>query len=322
MDMLINTGVLAATIRIATPLALASLGCLLCQRAGIVNLALEGFMLVGAFTSIVTVIYCGGNVWIGMLGGMAGGLLISVLFGLSVIKFRANQIMSGIAINLLGTGVTSYLLRAIFDLQGSIRATNITKLDPIKIPILEHIPVIGPAINSQSIVTYFAIVMVFVFYIVLFKTEYGLNIRSIGESEDAACTAGIKITKIKWSVVLISGLLCGLAGAFLSTTIVSEFSQSMIHGRGFNAFTAVVFGGAHPIAVWLVTLLFGYADAVGIQIELIGTGIPPSIVKMFPFILAIIALVISSGTAKYKGKGGVLKKYFSDSKQKRINKGN
>lgn len=310
MDMLINSGVLASTIRIATPLTLAAIGCLLCQRAGIVNLALEGFMLVGAFASITTVIFCGGNVWIGMIGGMVGGLLISILFGLSIIKFKANQIISGIAINMLGVGVTSYLLRAIFDLQGSIRAKEIVKLNPIKIPMLEHIPVIGPALNSQSIVTYFAIVMIFVIYIILFKTEYGLNVRSIGESEDAARTAGIKITKIKWSVVLISGILCGLAGAYISTTIVSEFSQNMIQGRGFNAFTAVVFGNAHPIAVWLVTLLFGYADAVGIQIELLGTGIPPSIVKMFPFMLAIIALTISSSALKFKKKSSILKTLF------------
>lgn len=304
LELLLNESVLSSMLRIATPLTLAALGCLLCQRAGIFNLAIEGFMLFGAFFGIVGVMFFNGNVWVGLLTAMIAGGIISLLFGLVIINFNANQIISGIAINLLCLGLTTYLLRAIFDVQGSIRALDIQKLSPVHIPGLDAIPVIGPALNNQSIVTYLSFVLVIMIQIFLFKTRPGLNIRAVGESEDAAKTAGVSPAKVKWFVVIFSGILCGLAGAYLSTTIVSEFSENMVQGRGFNAFTAVVFGNAHPIAVWLVTLLFGIADAAGIQIELLGTGIPPSIVKMFPFLLAIVALTISSGTQKYKKRRG------------------
>jgi simple sugar transport system permease protein len=304
MDILINSTVFASMLRIATPLTLAAIGCLLCLRAGVVNFAMEGFMLMGAFVSVAAVIYSNGNVWIGFLFAMISGGLMSALFALSVVNFKANQIISGIAINMLSSGLTTYLVRTIFHVQGTIRAEPINKLKLINIPFLEQIPVIGGALNKHTIITYLAIVLVVITYIILFKTEFGLNIRAQGESEDAVRTAGINPKRIQWGVILISGALSGLAGAYLSTVIVSSFTIDMIQGRGFNTFTAVVFGNSHPIAVWLVTLLFGYADAVGIQIELLGTGISPSIIKMFPYVLAIVALTISSFTSMNRNNGG------------------
>ncbi len=296
MENLFNFSVLSSMLRIATPLTIAAIGCLLCQRAGIVNFAMEGFMLMGAFVGVAAVIYSNGNVWIGYLFALLSGALLSALFALAVVNFKANQIISGIAINLLSSGLTTYLVRTIFHVQGTITADNIQKLQPIHFPLLDQIPVIGKALNSQTIIVYMAIAAIIITNLVLFKTEVGLNIRSQGESEDAVKTAGLNPRKIQWGVILVSGALSGIAGAYLSTTIVSSFTIDMIQGRGFNTFTAVVFGNSHPIAVWLVTLLFGYADAVGIQIELMDIGISPSIVKMFPYILAIIALTISSGT--------------------------
>ena len=311
MDILINSSVFASMLRIATPLTLAAIGCLLCLRAGVVNFAMEGFMLVGSFVSIAAVIYSNGNVWIGFLFAMIAGGLMSALFALSVVNFKANQIISGIAINLLCSGLTTYLVRTVFHVLGILRPEHIQKLTLLNIPYLDKIPVIGKALNHHTIITYLAIVLIIVTYFVLFKTEFGLNIRAQGESEDAVRTAGINPKKVQWGVILISGALSGLAGAFLSTVIVSSFTIDMIQGRGFNTFTAVVFGGSHPIAVWLVTLLFGYADAVGIQIELLGTGISPAIVKMFPYLLAIIALTISSASSMNKniGKPNHLKQF-------------
>ena len=304
MDILINSSALASMLRISTPLTLAAIGCLLCQRAGITNLAMEGFMLMGSFIGVAAAIYSDGNVWIGMFFAMVSGTLLSALFAVSVVNLRANQIISGIAINLLSQGLTTFLLRTIFHVQGMISADTLKKLQPIHIPFLDYIPIIGHALNSQTLLTYVSIILIFITYFILFRTEYGLNIRAVGESDEAARTAGINPLNIQWSVILISGALSGLAGAYLSTTIVSSFTINMIQGRGFNAFTAVVFGNAHPIAVWLVTLLFGYADAIGIQIELLGTKISPSIIQMFPYALAIIALSISSGTQKYKNVRG------------------
>ncbi len=325
MDILFNSSVFASMLRIATPLTLAAIGCLLCLRAGVVNFAMEGFMLVGAFVSIAAVIYSDGNVWIGFLFAMIGGGLMSALFALSVVNFKANQIISGIAINLLSSGLTTYLLRSVFHVLGILRPEHIQKITLLDIPYLDKIPVIGKAFNHHTIITYLAIFLIIITYFVLFKTEFGLNIRAQGESEDAVITAGINPKKVQWGVILISGALSGLAGAFLSTVIVSSFTIDMIQGRGFNTFTAVVFGNSHPIAVWLVTLLFGYADALGIQIELLGTGISPAIVKMFPYILAIVALTISSASAKNSriSKQSMYAKLFAKiTRRKRIESNN
>lgn len=308
MHVLFSSTVLASMFRIATPLTIAALGCMLCYKTGVLNLALEGIMLIGAFASVAVVIWTGGSVWLGLLSATVAGGVISLVFGLAVVRFRANHIISSIAINMLGLGMTTYLLQAIFETQGQIRPPIIDKLPLIDLPFLEKIPIIGKALNGQSPITWLAFLLMIACFVLLKKTEFGLNICAVGESEDAARTAGVSPEKIRWQVIIIAGLLCGLAGGYISTITVSEFTENMISGRGFTAFTAVVFGGAHPVFVWLVTLLLGYADAVGIQIELVGTGIPSSIVKMFPFILALVSLVIASGTQKLRASGGVLRK--------------
>lgn len=303
MDNFLNPGVWAAMLRIATPLMLAAMGGALCEKAGVFNIALEGHMLIGAFVGIAVTHYTMGNVWLGMLGAMVFGVLYSCLFGLAVVRFKANHIISSIALNMLGVGLTSFLLRAMFNVQGSVRPQAINKLAPVSIPLIRNIPYLGEILSEQSIVTYAAVLVVVLVYVLLNKTRAGLNIRSVGENVDAARTAGINPAAVQWKVILICGALCGLAGAYLSTTIVSQFSEDMVQGRGFNAFTAVAFGGANPIATGLVTLLFGYADAIGIRLELMGTAMPPSIIKMFPFVLAVVALTISSYSGKLKRMG-------------------
>lgn len=304
MNIAIISDTLASTIRIATPLLLMALGGLLCQRAGVFNIALEGFSLIGAFAAIAVVQFTGGNVWIGLLGAAVVGAVYSSLYALFVTRFKANHIIASIAMNTLAAGLTSYLLRSMFEVQGAYSPDNINKLDMIQIPVLKNIPILN-CLSGQSIMTYFAIAMVAVIYILLFRTKAGLNICAVGESEDAAKTAGVRPGLVRLQVILASGALCGLAGAYLSTISVSQFSEDMVQGRGFNAFTAFVFGNAHPAATALVSLLFGFADAIGIRIELIGMNIPPSIIKMFPYILAIVALAISSYTMKLKVKGVV-----------------
>lgn len=302
MSIAVISDTLASMIRIATPLMLMALGGLLCQRAGVFNIALEGFSLVGAFAAVAVVQMTGGNVYAGLVGAALIGAVYSALFAVFVTKFKADNIIASIAMNTLGAGLTSYLLRAMFDVQGAYSPDKIHKLDMIQIPIIKDIPILK-CLSGQSIVTYFAILMIVVIYVMLFKTKMGLGICAVGESEDAAKTAGVRPSLVKWEVILISGALSGLAGAYLSTISVSQFSEDMIQGRGFNAFTALVFGNAHPVYSSLVTLLFGLADAVGIRIELVGMNISPSIIKMFPFLFAILALAVSSYTTKLKLKG-------------------
>lgn len=307
MDINSITDILSSMIRIATPLTLMALGGLLCQKAGVFNIALEGFSLIGAFAGIAFVQVTGGNVYMGMLGAIICGMLFSCIYALFVTRFKANYIIASIAMNMMGLGLTSFLLRTLFQVQGRLAPDVINKLDPINIPILNNIPILS-SLSGQSIVTYVTILLVVIVYIVLFKTKAGLSICAVGESEDAATTAGIKPNKVRWKVILISGALCGLAGAYLSTVIVSQFSENMVAGRGFNAFTAFAFGNAHPIWTTLVTLLFGIAEAIGIRIELAGMNISPSIIKMFPYVLAIIALTVSSYTNKLKLSGAVGRK--------------
>lgn len=246
MSLAVISDTMASMIRMATPLMLMALGGLLCQRAGVFNIALEGFSLVGAFAAIAVVQFTGGSVWAGLIGAMIAGVVYSSLYALFVTKFKADYIIASIAMNMLGLGLTSYLLRTMFDVQGAYSPDTIHKLSMINIPVIKDIPILN-CLSGQSIVTYIAIALIVVIYIMLFKTKMGLSICAVGESELAAKTAGIKPNVIRWEVILISGALCGLAGAYLSTISVSQFSENMIQGRGFNAFTAFVFGGAHPV---------------------------------------------------------------------------
>lgn len=304
MSIAIITDTLASTIRMATPLLLMALGGLLCERAGVFNIALEGFSLMGAFAAVAVVQFTGGSVWAGLLGAAVVGAVYSALFALFITKFKTNHIIASLAINTLAAGATSYLLRTMFDVQGAYSPDTIRKLDMIQIPVIKNIPILS-CISGQSILTYFAIVMTILIYVMLFKTKTGLNICAVGESEDAAKTAGVRPALIRWQVTLASGALCGLAGAYLSVISVSQFSENMVQGRGFNAFTIEVFARAHPVAAAFVSLLFGFADAIGIRIELMGMKISPSIIDMFPYMLAIFALAISSYTTKRKVQGVV-----------------
>ena len=283
------TDIISASLRIATPILLAAIGGLLCFRAGVFNIGLEGLMLVGSFAGVAGVILGGGNVYVGFLVAILAGMLMAALFALASVKLNANQIVVSLAINMLAVGLTSFLLRAIFDTTGALRPETINKLTEIELPL------IGKLIGKQSIVTYFAIVAVFVVRFILRRTHLGIEIQSVGESPETALTCGIKVNRIKVAMLLVSGALCGLAGAYLSTVVVSEFTENMVAGRGFTAFTAVAFGNSNPIITFLVSLLLGFADAAGIRLEISNTGISPSIVKMFPYLLAL--LVYTLGTS-------------------------
>jgi simple sugar transport system permease protein len=290
---LFNDELLTATMRIATPLLLAALGGLLCARAGVFNIALEGKMLFGAFFAIFFVEQTG-NTWFGLVGGMAAGMVAAAVFALATVRFKADQIVAGIAINLAAIGITGFTLKVIFGVSGQYRPENLEQLQNVNIEALGAIPLIGPALNNQNPMIFIALLLVAVVQILLFHTPFGLSLRSVGENPEAARTSGVWPDRVQWSAIVLCGALCGLAGAHLSTGYVSQFTERMVNGQGFTAFTAMVFGGSHPIYTLLATLLFGFADALGIRVQLEGFGLPTSILQMFPYILAVIALTISS----------------------------
>lgn len=307
MEGIFNLDVLSAMMRIATPVMLAALGGLMCHKAGLVNIAMEGMMLLGSFGAIVFVQIFAGNVLMGYLGAVLFSTLIALLLAVVVLKFNANQIIASIAINLLAAGVTAFLLHAAFGTKGSLTPDVINKIPPVNIPFLENIPVINELFNNQYPLVYVTIIMAVVLTLLLYKTPYGLNLRSVGESESAAQTAGLNVKRIQLGAFIWSGVLCGLAGAYLSTSMVSEFTENMVQGRGFTAFTAIAFADGNPVVSSLVALLFGFAEALGIRIELAGVGLSSQIIQMFPYILALIVLTISAFVRARRRKVGIAK---------------
>lgn len=293
MENLIDAGIFSSSIRIMTPILLAALGGILCARASVFNIALEGFMLNGCFFAILVVDKIG-HPWVGLLGGILSGVLISLIYGVLVVKYNADAIVVGVGINLLALGLTTYLLKAIYGVSGVFRPTAMEALPNIEIPIIKDIPYLGEILSGHTPMIYFSFIMVIVTFIILFKTPFGLLIRSAGENPETVRTAGISPKLVQLLTIIWSGALCGLAGAHLSTGYVFEFSENMTQGRGFTAFTAIVFGGSHPVWAMLASFLFGFADALGYRLQLQNVGIPPKIIQMFPYLLAIIVLTISS----------------------------
>lgn len=293
MSEIFNAELIAATIRMTAPLLLVALGGLMCQRAEIFNIGLEGCMLSGAFFAIFF-IHLSGNCFIGLLGGILGSVALSLVYALFVIKFRANHILTSLAINYTATGLTSFLLSPLYGVRGGFRPDNMQTLPKLDIPLIKDIPVVGDVLSGHTITVYLAIVLIFVTYILLFKTPFGMLVRSVGINENAVRTAGVKPETIRLLVILWAGVLCGIAGTHLTAGYASEFTENITSGRGFTAFSAIVFGGAHPIYSSLACLLYGFADAIGIRIELSKLGMSADLIKTFPYMLAILAISVSS----------------------------
>lgn len=283
---IITVGLFAAAIRMATPIAFAALGGMFSERAGIINIGLEGMMLNCAFSAVVTTHYLG-NPWIGVLMALIIGALQGLLHGIITIKFEGNQVVSGTGINILALGLTAYLSQIIWGSRGASDAVQ--GIDTISVPILRDIPIIGEIIGEHSPLVYILIIAVIFSYIILFKTPFGLRIRAVGENPAAADTAGVNVFKIKYLCVIISGILAGFGGAFLSIGHLNLFAWGMTGGRGFIALAAMIFGGWMPLEILGASILFGFSDALQMRLQLLGI-LPPQIILTIPYILTIIVL--------------------------------
>lgn len=267
--------IILSAIRIQTPLTIGALGGMFSEKSGVVNIAIEGLMLTGAFFAVV-VSHFTGNAFLGVLGGIVAGMLLSLVHAVVSIKYKGNQTISGTAINILAASLTVYLMRLIFETEG------IT-------PPVAKLPSWGIGEFSFNPIVYLSFLLVPISWFVIYKTRFGLHIRSVGEHPHAADTMGIKVEKIRYLAVMISGALSGLAGAYLSLGDGDTFQRNMTTGRGFMALAVLIIGKWHPVYVFVAALLFGLADAFQISISTV-INIPHQITAMIPYIVTLIAL--------------------------------
>ena len=280
---------LAASLRLAVPLAFAALGGLYSERSGVLNIALEGMLLTGAFTSAAATFYTG-NVWIGVLAALVFGGLVGLLHAFLCVTWRVDQLVSGLAINLVASGLTSFLARLVFH-GGS--AQRLPGIEPISIPVLANIPLLG--LLQQDIFVYLIFVLVLLSTYILFYTNPGLTLRSVGEYPKAADTSGISVQRVRYICVIISGCLAGLGGAYLTLVQVKYFAEGMSAGKGFIAIAALIFGKWHPVGTALACLLFAATEALQLRIQALGINIPYQFLVMLPYAIAILALVGLAG---------------------------
>jgi len=268
-------------------LLLPALGGVISERSGVVNIAMEGMMLTGAFFAVWADLIWH-SPWIAVLVAMVAGGLMALIHAVVSIRFRADQIVSGIAINIFAAGLTVFLVRAIYGLQDVGHVVPAEALPNWDVPVLSAIPFIGQVVFQQNVVVYIALILLVVVEIVLFRTRLGLRIRAVGEHPQAADTAGLNVYLIRYGAVITSGLLSGLAGAFLAIGVSNTFVPNMTDGRGYIALAAMIFGKWTPLGAFIACLIFGLGQAIYDNNSVI--HVSPYLLSMLPYILTLVVL--------------------------------
>lgn len=287
---IINVSLIYATFRASTPIIYAALCAAITQQANILNVGTEGIMLMGAFMA-VAISYTTGSWILGVLAAMLSGMFMAWIIAIGHIRYKADNCAIGMGVNLLAVALTKYLLNAILGQQGSFSDPKIIGIPKVHIPFLKNIPVLNDIFNDWSITEWFVIILVIVVWFVFYKTVWGLRLRAVGKFEQAAQTAGINVSGMKYQAILIAGLIGGLAGAHLSLGYSNLFRESMTNNRGFMGVAAMYFGNANPIFTAIGCLIFGFADSVGARVQ--AYGVPSQIVLLMPYVITIVVLVIS-----------------------------
>ena len=307
--------VLDSTMRLSTPLLLACLAGLFSERAGIFDIGLEGKMLAAAFFSAAFA-YVTGNVWLGLAAGIGASMLLSLLHGVASITFRGNQLISGVAINFLAAGMTVLIAQSWFKQGGRTPALlSGGRFENITLPFadaLSVIPIIGPfykeVVSGHTILVYVALLMVPLTWWVLFRTRFGLRLRAVGEAPEAVDTAGVSVIGMRYSAVIICGVLCGIAGAYMATGLQAGFVKDMTAGRGYIALAALIFAKWRPWYALSSCLLFGFLQAVALRPDLIkgylGFEVQVQLLDALPYILTVVILAGFVGKAIPPRAGG------------------
>jgi simple sugar transport system permease protein len=282
----------AAALRLATPYLFASIGEMFAQRSGVLNLGVDGIMLVGAFAAFYGTLTTG-SVWVGVVVAMISGLGMGLLMSVISVTLKAEQGISGIGLSLFGLGLSSLLFKV---LVGTVK--TVEGFRPVRIPVLADIPYLGDIFFSQSLPVYIAFLLVPVSWYVLERTPWGLSVRAVGQNPAAADTLGVNVTLIRYVCVCLGAVLAGLAGAALSIASVNLFQENLTAGAGYIAVALVYFGGWRPVGILMGALLFATVTAIQLRMQVLGVEIPSDFAVMLPYVLTILALTFSANRAR------------------------
>lgn len=284
------TSIIAAAIRIATPLTFSGIGEAINEKSGVINIGLDSIMLSGAFVSFYV---CNktDNILLGVFAGLISGVIISLFHGYLSIKGKANQTIIGLALNFFALGLTSFLFLVGFGTSTELPTCKV--VSNINVPLLNKIPIIGEVIFSQNIFVYLLFLTIIISYIIIYKTSWGISLISVGENPKAADTAGINVNKTRYLACIINGLLGGLAGSYLTLAQLGFFMENITNGKGYMALVAVILGKRNPFGIFLAALVIGVADAIQIRLQTAGIPLPSEIFTMLPYFVAMIVLLFS-----------------------------
>lgn len=289
------TGMLSSSLVRSTPIVLAALCGVISERSAIINIGVEGIMLICAQVAVVTASLLH-NLYIGLIVAIIAGGLVAALHAVLVIRFKVDQIVSGVAINIFGTGVTSFISSRFLQEQGDL-LNNSGIFPVISIPILSKIPVLGPMIFENNIIIYLMIIVVIVMHIMLFHTVWGLRTRAVGEHPKAADTLGINVYFVRYVNVILGGMVAGLGGAYFTLGSVGRFDELMTAGKGFIGLAAMIFGNWGSIGAFTSSLIFGFADSLQVKLQILRVPIPSEFLLMAPYIVTMIVLTGVVGRA-------------------------
>jgi ABC-type uncharacterized transport system permease subunit len=304
MELLLGAGVISATLRLATPIAFAALGGVITERSGVTNIALEGCMLFGAFFGILAADKTG-SVLLAVLVGVLAGAVLAAVHAVASVTWRADQIVSGMALNILALGVTSYLNYGIY---GSGVPSGVPLLPALNLDFVAGVPFVGAVIGHQNVLVWLAVVLVIALQLYMFRTVAGLRLRAVGEHPRAADTVGIDVRRTRYWAVLASGAVAALGGVYLTVADTGSFTDGLTNGRGFIGLAAMIFGRWTPLGAAAAALIFGYGDALSVSLQGASIGdlrFPVQLLSTIPYLLTILAVAGFVGRSRPPAADGV-----------------
>lgn len=293
---------ISAAMRMTIPLALAGLGEAYSEKSGILNIGLEGIMLCGAFFSFITA-YLTQNLALGVIAGILGGMIISSIHAFMSIKCRADQTITGLALNFFAMGLTSFLFLIVFGKSTMLPECPV--VGSISIPILSKIPFFGPILFQQDIFVYFTFFAVVLTWILFYRTEWGITLHAVGEHPRAADSAGLNVFRVRYFSSLVNGFFGGIAGSYLTLAQLGFFMENITSGKGYIALVVVILGRRNPVGILLAGLLIGSAEALQFRVQTLGSVIPSQVFIMFPYVITVLVLLFSIGKSRNPSALGV-----------------